>query len=152
MSLATPSAAARRSASAALWVRILLQGLIGGVTVATAIGKAFDVPGLVRVIDTYQLLPPVLFEPVAVAVIVGELVLGAWILSGWRLAPAALFAIAMYAAWVVLLTVTLLRGLDLQNCGCFGIFLARPLRWYSPLEDVVAMGLSWLLYRLARPA
>jgi uncharacterized membrane protein YphA (DoxX/SURF4 family) len=141
---------AARTAPGARALRVGLQVLIGGVTVASAIGKALDLPGFVRVIETYQLLPPALFGPVAVAVLAGELVLGAWILSGWRLAPAALLAVAMYLAWAVLLTLTLLRGLELQNCGCFGIFLARPLRWYSPLEDVLAMGLSGLLHRLAR--
>ena len=52
-------------------------------------------------------------------------------------------------AYAALLSVTLARGLDLKNCGCFGVFLARPLRWFSPLEDLVFAGLSWLLYRNA---
>ena len=36
----------------------------------------------------------------------------------------------------MILTLELLRGVKLANCGCFGVFLARPLRWTSPLEDL----------------
>jgi hypothetical protein len=43
------------------------------------------------------------------------------------------------------------RGLDLTNCGCFGLFFPQPLRWYTPLEDVVLVALCYLLGRLAPP-
>jgi hypothetical protein len=143
-------AESRVTGRGAAGARVLLQAVLGGLLVATAIGKALDVAGFARVIDTYRLLPSSLLQPVALAVIVGELAVGVWILSGRRLADAALVSALMYAAWAVLLGATLLRGLDLPNCGCFGVFLARRLRWYSPLEDVAAAGLSLLLYRLAR--
>jgi hypothetical protein len=42
------------------------------------------------------------------------------------------------------------RGLDLDNCGCFGVYLASSLRWYSPLESLALVGASYLLLRLAR--
>jgi hypothetical protein len=48
-----------------------------------------------------------------------------------------------YAGWSA---VALLRGLRLDNCGCFGVFLARPLGWETVAEDMVMVGLSlWLL-------
>jgi hypothetical protein len=37
----------------------------------------------------------------------------------------------------------------LENCGCFGVFFPQPLRWYSPLEDLVLVGLCLALRRLA---
>ena len=129
--------------------RLALRLLLGVLILATGIGKALDLTGFVRVVESYSLLTPGFLYPVAIAVAVSELVLGAWLLSGWRLAPAALAAIAVNLGYAVLLAVTLARGLDLKNCGCFGIFLARPLRWFSPLEDLVFAGLAWLLYRRA---
>jgi hypothetical protein len=149
VSLAAPGVEARAGGRLA-GARVFLQALLGGLMLATAVGKALDVPGFIGVIDTYRLLPSVLLAPVAIAVVAGEFVVGAWILSGRRLADAALLSALIYGAWAALLSVTLLRGLDLPNCGCFGVFLARRLRWYSPLEDVAAIGLSLLLYRLAR--
>ena len=41
--------------------------------------------------------------------------------------------------------ITLWRGLALANCGCFGVFLARPLTRQTVLEDVVMLGLSLLV-------
>jgi uncharacterized membrane protein YphA (DoxX/SURF4 family) len=128
-------------------VGLVLRIGLGLLILGTGVGKALELSGFVRVMETYSLLPSALLYPVAVAVTASELVLGVWLLSGRRPAPAALTAIAVNLGYAVLLTVTLARGLDLKNCGCFGIFLARPLRWFSPLEDLVVAGLSWLLYR-----
>ena len=35
------------------------------------------------------------------------------------------------------LVVMLFRGIDLPNCGRYGVFFPQPLRWYSPLEDMI---------------
>jgi len=129
--------------------RLVLRIALGILILGTGVGKALDLIGFVRVVETYSLLPAAFLYPVAVVVTASELVLGVWLLSGWRPATAALAAIAVNLGYAVLLTITLTRGLDLKNCGCFGIFLARPLRWFSPLEDLVFAGLSWLLYRRA---
>jgi uncharacterized membrane protein YphA (DoxX/SURF4 family) len=129
--------------------RLVLRIALGLLILGTGVGKAFDLPGFVRVMETYGLLTSAFLYPVAVAVTISELVLGVWLLSGWRPATAALAAIAVSLGYAVLLSLTLARGLDLKNCGCFGIFLARPLRWFSPLEDLALAGLSWLLYRRA---
>jgi hypothetical protein len=49
---------------------------------------------------------------------------------------------ATYASGLI---VTLVRGLDLPNCGCYGVFFPQPLRWYSPLEDLVLVGICYAL-------
>jgi hypothetical protein len=54
---------------------------------------------------------------------------------------------ALYALWSA---VSVLRGLKLPNCGCFGVFLARPLGWSTAVEDLVLVGASlglWILVR-----
>ena len=51
-----------------------------------------------------------------------------------------------YAIWM---TIALLRGLDLPNCGCFGVFFPQPLTWQSPLEDLVLVAFCSLLAYLA---
>jgi len=126
--------------------------LLGLLVFAAGLGKLLDIPGYVAIMRTYQLdfVPAALYLPGAVAVIVFELGLGGWILSAWRLATAALFSVAMHAGYFVLLSASLLRGLKLENCGCFGVFLARPLTWYSPLEDAVVIAVSYSLFQYAR--
>jgi uncharacterized membrane protein YphA (DoxX/SURF4 family) len=131
------------------WGCCALRIGLGVLILGTGVGKALDLTGFVRVMETYSLLPAALLLPLAVTLTASEVILGVWLLSGRQPALAALTAITVNLGYAVLLTVTLARGLDLRNCGCFGVFLARPLRWFSPLEDLVIAGLSWLLYRRA---
>lgn len=134
--------------------RVGLQLFIGGILLASAIGKSLDVPGFMEVLKTYRAFPGPLLAPLAYGVIVVEATLGVWVLSGWRLrdsAPAAGIVNLGYALWM---TLSLARGLELTNCGCFGVFFPQPLRWYSPLEDLVLVAGSVWLWRIvaATPA
>lgn len=129
---------------------ILLRAFIGLVLIATGVGKALDVPGFVGVIGTYDLLPALLHGPVAIFMVVSELVLGAWLLSGRRTATAALLSTAMHLAFTGWATIALLRGLHIANCGCFGVFLARPLTWGTVGEDLFMVAISIALWALTR--
>ena len=130
------------------WIfRIILGLLITG----AGIGKLLDVRGFVSIIKTYQLhLPTWLMWIIAIGIIIFEVVLGLWILFGTHLKIPAILSITMHSGYFILLTTSLLRGLQLQNCGCFGVFLARPLTWYSPLEDMVLILMSYGLFILAK--
>ncbi len=131
--------------------RWTLRAGLGALILATGIAKLLDIRGFARVVGTYQFgLGSNTLSAVAVAMTVIELTLGIWLLSGWRLARAAVAAMILNAGYFVLMTSSLLRGLALENCGCFGVYFASPLRWYSPLEDLALAALCWLLARLAR--
>ncbi len=128
-----------------------IRGALGLLILGAGIGKALDVAGFVGVMRTYEMpLPEASLVPLAWGTIAFEVVLGAWVLAGLRMTIAALLSVAMHAGYFVLLGSALVRGLELSNCGCFGVFLARPLRWYSPLEDVALIAVSLVLYALAR--
>ncbi len=131
-------------------LRWLLRLGLGTLILATGLGKALDLGGFVGVLQTYQLgLGDGFLHVVAPAIALLEIALGSWILNGWRLRAAMSTAIGLNAAYFVLLTTALLRGLDLENCGCFGVFFARPLRWYSPLEDLAAIAACLALLGLS---
>ena len=132
-----------------LFIRRGLQYLIGGTVAVSAFAKALDVSGFAEVLRTYQAFPDSTLFPLALIITTLELGLGVWILWGHRLHISATTAAIMnvgYAGWMVL---TLLRGLHLPNCGCFGVFFARPLTWATPLEDLVFAGLCLILRYLA---
>lgn len=125
---------------------------IGGILVASALGKSLDLPGFVKVLITYQAIPVWFLWPVALVITGFEWLLGIWILSGWWLATGALAALVLNMIYAIWMTVSLFRGLDLDNCGCYGVFFPQPLRWYSPLEDLVLVGMCYTLYAFARKA
>ncbi|MDH4079354.1 MAG: hypothetical protein OEU68_06015 [Nitrospira sp.] len=119
--------------------------LIGGVLLASALGKSLDMPGFVDVLVTYRLFPDWLLWSLAIGITGIEWVLAVWILVGWQLSTGALIALSLNGLYAIGLVVTLFRGIDLQNCGCYGVFFPQPLRWYSPLEDLALVGICSVL-------
>lgn len=131
-------------------VRRLLQYGIALILLVTGLGKLLDVPGFVQVLATYQALPAWLLTPAAVVLVLVELWLAVWLLTGKRLAYAALASVALHGALTGWSLVALLRGLNVPNCGCFGVVWARPLGWRTVAEDLFLVGISWALYVLTR--
>jgi hypothetical protein len=127
-----------------------LRLFIGGILLASAVGKSLDLPGFVDVLISYQAFPSWLLWPLALTITGLEWILGVWILSGWRLIAAAAAAMALNSGYAIWMMVSLLRGLDLPNCGCYGVFFPQPLRWYSPLEDLVLVGMCYALRLMGR--
>ncbi len=128
----------------------LLAWLLAALQAAAGIGKLLDLPGFVAVLGEYRLMPAGLLWPAALGVTGFELAIAlGLVLARWR-RRAALAAAALAALNGAVLVLTLWRGIALENCGCFGVFLARPLRWTSPLEDLVLVVLALLVARRAR--
>lgn len=133
-----------------------LRWFIGLVLLATSVGKLLDIPGFADVLRAYRALPGGLVEPLAVIVALTELGLAVWLFSGRALAAASLASAAMHLGYGAWASSGLARGLRLENCGCFGAFLARPLSWRTVIEDAFMTALSLWLLRIAvglrRPA
>ena len=127
-----------------------LRLLIAALLLLTAGTKLVDVQGFAAVVAEYRVLPPALVGPAAWTVALAELGLGVWLLSGWRLVPAALASVVLHATYMAWSSLALARGLALANCGCFGVYWARPLTWVTVAEDAVLTGVSLLLARVAR--
>ena len=127
-----------------------LRGFFFLLMAAAGAGKLADMPGFYPVVASYQLLPPSLVAPSAWALMLCELLLAAWLLWGRRLPLAGLALILMHLFYLFGLVQALARGLALDNCGCFGVYFARPLTLYSPFEDVFLLTLAVLFRVQAR--
>ena len=128
------------------WVTGLAWAL-AALNLAAASGKLLDLHGFVAVLGEYRLAPAALLLPMAVLVVGLEIGAGIGLLVlGWR-RRAALVAAALATVNGIVLSVTLLRGIPLANCGCFGVYLARPLTILSPLEDVALLVAALLVAR-----
>ena len=139
MKLATP-----------LWLTGLTW-LLAAVFFATALGKALDVAGFARILGTYELFPDMLLIPLAPGIIALEFLIAVGLMREETRRLAAMGAMWLAAGNGLLLSFTLWRGIAWQNCGCFGVFLARPLTLLSPLEDVVLLLMAWFVWRASRP-
>ena len=130
----------------------LLRGFFILLMAAAGLGKLADMPGFYPIVASYQLLPDLLVVPSAWALMLSEVSLAAWLVWGRALWLAGLALIAMHVFYLLGLTQALLRGLTLDNCGCFGVYFSRPLTWFSPLEDVCLLALAVLFWIQARRA
>lgn len=126
-----------------------LRFAIAAILLGTAVGKLLDVPGFAAVLETYRALPTGALMPLAVAIPAGELLLAAWLFSGWKLSAAAVASAGMHLAYAAWSAITILRGLKLANCGCFGAYLKRPLGWSTVAEDLGLVAASALLFSLS---
>lgn len=131
-------------------IQAALRLIIGLVLFATAVAKLLDVAGFTRILRSYQALPDASLPAAGLVIPIGELTLSIWLLSGRRLAVSALASAALHLAYAAWSAAGVLRGLRLSNCGCFGVFLARPLGWSTVAEDAVLVAMSLLLMALAR--
>ncbi len=130
-----------------------LRYFLGVLFVATGIGKLLDNRGFAVVIASYQLgIPDGWLLAVGLAVSLLELVIGVNILRGRSLTSNVLATLAFHLGYMGLALITLQRGIEISNCGCFGVFWARPLTAMTVVEDAALAGISlvtWLWLRKA---
>lgn len=129
------------------------RALLGLLLAATATGKALDLGGFRTVLAAYDLFPVWSLWEIALAMPVLEGAIASAMLSGRGVRWGAGASVLLHGGFAAVLTVEVIRGVPLENCGCFGVFLARPLRWTSPLEDLALVALSLIILRTQhRPA
>ena len=127
-----------------------LQFFLATFLLATSVGKLLDVRGFAQVLLTYDSLPEAMVLPVALGPPLLELGLSVWLFSGVELKLAALAAIVLHVQFTAVAVSANLRGLDIPNCGCFGVFLARPMTWATVVEDALLTFMCVALFVLAR--
>src|SRR5438128_1620125 len=98
------------------------------------VGKLLDNRYFSEVLAQWRLLPSWSLLLLGVVLSLLELALALWLFSGWRLAQAALVSVLFHLGYTGGTAITLLRGISLPDCGCFGILFAHPLDWPMAVE------------------
>lgn len=121
--------------------RLVLAGLL----FAMAAGQLSNPAGFVDIVASYRIGGTAFAATGAAELIAGELAgaVGLVTTSPSRRHHAASVALAVAVTWSVLGMQAFARGLDLDNCGCFGVHLGQPLRWWVLAEDVEFIALAW---------
>ena len=119
-----------------------------------AVGQLLSWSQLPEILGAYRVLPAAALPWAAAALIAGELVAGIWLLvrpRSHRLAPVWVYA-AVSVVWAGLALQAQLRGLQVDNCGCFGVYLSQRLSWFVLAQDALLLGYAVLMVRSARRA
>jgi hypothetical protein len=136
-----------------LWIKMArgaIITLIGGMLLLAAMGKLLDNRYFAEVLAQWRLFPSWSLLGLGVLLSLSELLLAVWLFSGWRLPQAAIAAVLFHIGYTAATVITLLRGIHLPDCGCFGILFPHPLNWVMAFEDLGFAALSFVLYLLAR--
>lgn len=130
---------------------MILRIVLGVLFLAMAAGQLASLGAMGDIISVYGLTGGAVSVALAVAValIAGEAVAGVWLTARPRSQariPVWIFT-AVSLIWTVLAAQAFARGLVIDNCGCFGIYLPQPLRWWVLVEDALLLLYAWLLLR-----
>jgi len=97
-----------------------------------AIGALFIFSGTVKIlapleefqaiIKSYEFLPLWAIQPFSIALPIIEVVAGISMVLGLFERQAAIIVALMVASFLIAITVGLVRGVNLSDCGCFGSF------------------------------
>src|SRR5580704_16918843 len=102
-----------------MWV--LLRLIIGSIFLVSSLGKLFSpYQNFLYVIQAYQLLPSWAETFTAQVFPWIELMVGVFVLLGLWTAWALKGAGTLFGIFIVVVGQALIRGLPLENCGCFG--------------------------------
>lgn len=123
---------------------------VGLILISTGIGKGLDMDGFVTVLDEYQLQPHWLSIVLAYSLPFIEFGIGLGLLIAKKRVILSWLAIGIHILMLTVVVYTLNRGIAVSNCGCFGVFLARPLTFITAIEDSVMLTLSFLVLLEAR--
>jgi uncharacterized membrane protein YphA (DoxX/SURF4 family) len=123
--------------------------VLGLVFLLYGLDKVFQPDEFARAIANYRLLPHELVNLLAVVLPWVECLCGLMLLSGQWVRSAALVAAFLLAVFVIAVSITLVRGLDI-NCGCFDSGEGRKVGLKLLAEDLLLLVISGVLITKAR--
>jgi uncharacterized membrane protein YphA (DoxX/SURF4 family) len=127
----------------AAWLAVPARWYLGALFVGACLHKIAEPGSFALDVATYEILPLLLVNLVAITLPWVELSAGAMLLVGWRVRPAALLVAGMMIVFLAALIIALARGLDM-SCGCFASQGAEedPISRLTVLRDLGWLGLS----------
>jgi putative oxidoreductase len=118
-------------------VLFIFRLLLGGIFIWTGLLKIFDPLGFARDIANYRFVPDGVALLIALILPWVELCCGILLILGFFRQAAAWLTALMLAGFLVLIVVTMIRGIDIE-CGCFGA-LGRKVDFRLILTDSILL-------------
>jgi uncharacterized membrane protein YphA (DoxX/SURF4 family) len=127
----------------ASWLAVPARWYLGVLFVGACLHKIAVPRSFAVDVATYDILPLVVVNAVAIVLPWVELSAGGMLLVGWRVRAAAMLVAAMMLLFLAALVIALVRGLDM-SCGCFASQGAEedPISRWTVLRDLVWLALA----------
>jgi len=138
-----------------LWIgrlAVVSRLIVGGAFIVASFDKILDPVSFAKVVDSYQLLPPILISPFAITLPWVEFIAGTLLVLGVASQASALLIFAMLVMFIIAVAINLGRGANI-DCGCFGAVVRQePIGWHTIARDLVLLGLSLHALFFDRPS
>jgi uncharacterized membrane protein YphA (DoxX/SURF4 family) len=105
---------------AAVWLTLAARIAVGLIFVLAGVSKLVAPGTFSATLLAYDVLPVGLLRPVSLILPWIELVVGLYLLAGLFTRAAAWAAVVMLTVFMLAIGQAVLRGISLQDCGCFG--------------------------------
>jgi len=130
-------------------IELAARIVVGLVFLLYGLDKIAHPDDFARAIANYRLLPEALVNLVAVTLPWVECVCGLLLLAGQWVRSAALVSAFLLGVFVVAVSITLARGLDIA-CGCLDADAGRKVGFKLLVEDLLLLGAAAVLVVKAR--
>jgi uncharacterized membrane protein YphA (DoxX/SURF4 family) len=125
------------------WLAVPIRWYLGVLFIGACLHKIAEPSSFALDIATYDILPLVSVNLVAIVLPWIELITGGMLIAGWRVRAASLLVAAMMIVFLAALCIALARGMDM-SCGCFASQGAEedPISRLTVLRDLVWLSLA----------
>src|SRR5918993_2385441 len=130
---------------------VVLRVVLGVVFTGMATGQLASWSAMPSILDAYRLLPTPALPVLAAGLIAAELVCGVWFLTrpGSRAVTPVWIYTVVSMVWAGLGLQAYVRGLPVENCGCFGVYLTQRLSLFVLAQDALLLAYAALLLHAA---
>jgi uncharacterized membrane protein YphA (DoxX/SURF4 family) len=102
------------------WAVLAARLAVGFIFLLAGVTKLVNPGTFMATLLAYDVLPVALLRPLALMLPWFEVVVGVYLLLGLFTRPAAWVAIGLLVVFMLAIAQAVLRGLSLEDCGCFG--------------------------------
>lgn len=128
------------------WVLFVARILIGGLFIFSGSMKMLEpLEEFEASIRQYQFLPELFVAPFAVVLPIAEILSGLFLVFGLFEQYAAAGVSLILLSFIIAIAAVLLRGIPLDNCGCFGSFKFGDSPQETLIRDVILLAFTGLL-------
>lgn len=135
----------------AAWSVVAIRWYLGVLFIGACLHKMADPESFALDIATYDILPLVAINLVAIVLPWVEIVAGAMLVIGWRVRTGSLLVVGMMVVFLTALCIALARGLDM-SCGCFASHGSEedPISRLTVIRDLVWLTFGVVVFRFDR--